>query len=75
MERRAGASLHFSAASYGIAAPNRLVVLLAALVLAIAGVELRAAAAIVRAEQALYAGGPLWRIELASPVWPRAPTR
>ena len=25
---------------------------------------------IAEAEQPLYAGGPLWRIELASPVWP-----
>jgi peptidyl-prolyl cis-trans isomerase SurA len=25
----------------------------------------------VRAEQPLYAGGPVWRIELASPTWPR----
>jgi len=31
----------------------------------------------VRAEQPFYAGGPVWRIELASPTWPRpgpAPT-
>jgi len=28
--------------------------------------------AFVRAEQPLYAGGPVWRIELASPVWPKA---
>ena len=31
----------------------------------------------LRAEQPLYAGGPVWRIELASPVWPKtqaAPT-
>jgi len=27
--------------------------------------------AFVRAEQPLYAGGPVWRIELASPVWPK----
>lgn len=25
--------------------------------------------ALVRAEQPFYAGGPLWRIELASPTW------
>ena len=30
--------------------------------------------AFVRAEQSLYVGGPLWRIELASPVWPTTPT-
>ena len=30
--------------------------------------------AFVRAEQQLYVGGPMWRIELASPVWPRTPT-
>jgi hypothetical protein len=30
--------------------------------------------AFVRAEQSLYVGGPTWRIELASPVWPRTPT-
>ena len=29
--------------------------------------------AFVRAEQPLYAGGPVWRIELASPVWPKTP--
>ena len=28
------------------------------------------APAFVKSEQPLYAGGPLWRIELASPVWP-----
>jgi hypothetical protein len=28
------------------------------------------APAFVRSEQPLYAGGPLWRIELVSPVWP-----
>jgi hypothetical protein len=28
------------------------------------------APAFVKAEQPLYTGGPLWRIELASPVWP-----
>ncbi|HZI78451.1 MAG TPA: hypothetical protein VFD69_03000 [Vicinamibacterales bacterium] len=31
------------------------------------------APAFVRAEQALYVGGPVWRIELTSPTWPRAP--
>jgi hypothetical protein len=30
------------------------------------------APAFLKAEQALYAGGPVWRIELASPNWPRA---
>jgi hypothetical protein len=30
--------------------------------------------AFVRAEQSLYVGGPIWRIELASPVWPTTPT-
>jgi len=30
------------------------------------------APAFVKAEQALYIGGPVWRIELASPSWPRA---
>jgi len=30
--------------------------------------------AFVRAEQSLYVGGPVWRIELASPVWPATPT-
>jgi len=29
--------------------------------------------AFVRAEQSLYVGGPIWRIELASPVWPTSP--
>jgi hypothetical protein len=29
------------------------------------------APAFVKAEQPLYLGGPLWRIELVSPVWPR----
>jgi hypothetical protein len=29
------------------------------------------APAFVKAEQALYLGGPVWRIELVSPVWPR----
>ena len=28
----------------------------------------------VRAEQPLYAGGPVWRIELASPAWPKPAT-
>ena len=28
------------------------------------------APAFVKSEQPLYSGGPLWRIELASPVWP-----
>lgn len=33
------------------------------------------APAFVKSEQPLYVGGPLWRIELVSPVWPRtAPT-
>jgi hypothetical protein len=27
--------------------------------------------AFVKAEQTLYLGGPVWRIELMSPVWPR----
>lgn len=27
----------------------------------------------VKMETALYSGGPVWRIELASPVWPRVP--
>jgi hypothetical protein len=31
------------------------------------------APAFVRAEQALYVGGPVWRIELTSPEWPRQP--
>jgi hypothetical protein len=29
------------------------------------------APAFVKAEQPMYLGAPLWRIELASPVWPR----
>lgn len=29
------------------------------------------APAFVRSEQPMYAGGPLWRIELVSPTWPR----
>ena len=32
------------------------------------------APAFVKAEQALYVGGPVWRIELTSPAWPR-PTK
>ncbi len=28
------------------------------------------APAFVRSEAPLYSGGPVWRIELASPVWP-----
>ena len=31
------------------------------------------APAFVKSEQPLYLGGPLWRIELVSPVWPRTP--
>jgi hypothetical protein len=31
------------------------------------------APAFVKAEQPLYLGGPLWQIELVSPVWPRMP--
>jgi hypothetical protein len=31
------------------------------------------APAFVKAEQALYLGGPVWRIELLSPSWPRRP--
>ena len=27
--------------------------------------------AFVRAEQAFYVGGPIWRVELTTPVWPR----
>jgi len=30
------------------------------------------APAFVKSEQPLYAGGPLWRIELVSPAWPRS---
>jgi len=30
------------------------------------------APAFVKAEQSLYTGGPVWRIELVSPAWPRA---
>lgn len=33
-----------------------------------------AAPAFVKSEQPLYVGGPLWRIELVSPVWPHAPS-
>jgi hypothetical protein len=33
------------------------------------------APAFVRSEQPLYLGGPLWRIELVSPVWPRTVSR
>jgi hypothetical protein len=29
------------------------------------------APAFVKSEQSLYLGGPVWRIELVSPVWPR----
>lgn len=32
------------------------------------------APAFVKSEGPLYFGGPIWRIELVSPVWPRAPT-
>ena len=28
----------------------------------------------VRGEQPFYAGGPVWRIELASPTWPKPAT-
>jgi hypothetical protein len=31
------------------------------------------APAFVKSEQPLYVGGPLWRIELVSPVWPKTP--
>lgn len=31
------------------------------------------APAFVRSEAPLYAGGPLWRIDLVSPTWPKAP--
>ena len=30
------------------------------------------APAFVKAEEPLYSGGPVWRIELATPVWPRS---
>lgn len=33
------------------------------------------APAFVKSEQPLYLGGPLWRTELASPVWSRAPAK
>jgi len=33
------------------------------------------APAFVKSEGALYLGGPIWRIELASPVWPKTPQR
>lgn len=33
------------------------------------------APAFVKSEGPFYQGGPIWRIELASPVWPRASTR
>ena len=29
--------------------------------------------AFVKAEQSLYPGGPIWRIEMTSPAWPNAP--
>lgn len=29
----------------------------------------------VKAEQALYLGGPMWRIEIVSPTWPRTATQ
>jgi hypothetical protein len=32
------------------------------------------APAFVKAEQSLYPGGPIWRIEMTSPAWPNAPT-
>jgi hypothetical protein len=31
------------------------------------------APAFVKAEQSLYLNGPVWRIEMTSPVWPKAP--
>jgi hypothetical protein len=31
------------------------------------------APAFVKAEQSLYPGGPVWRIEMTSPAWPNAP--
>ena len=31
------------------------------------------APAFVKSEQPLYMDGPVWRIELASPVWPKTP--
>jgi len=33
------------------------------------------APAFVKSEGPLYVGGPIWRIELASPVWPKTPQR
>ncbi len=33
------------------------------------------APAFVKSEGALYLGGPIWRIELASPAWPNTPQR
>jgi len=33
------------------------------------------APAFVKSEQPLYMGGPIWRIELVSPTWPRAAER
>jgi hypothetical protein len=33
------------------------------------------APAFVKSEGPLYFGGPIWRIELTSPVWPREPTK
>jgi hypothetical protein len=30
--------------------------------------------AFVKAEQSLYPGGPVWRIEMTSPAWPNAPS-
>jgi hypothetical protein len=30
------------------------------------------APAFVKSEQPLYLGGPFWRIQLVSPVWPRS---
>jgi hypothetical protein len=33
------------------------------------------APAFVKSEGPLYLGGPIWRIELASPVWPKTPQR
>jgi hypothetical protein len=32
------------------------------------------APAFVKSEQALYLGGPVWRIELVSPTWPQGTT-
>lgn len=31
------------------------------------------APAFVKSEGPLYLGGPIWRIELTNPVWPRVP--